>query len=329
MFDWRASCVAAALMAASCIGPGAMSVYAPRPGTRTVQPLAAPSTVYLGEKTDGSVASAGDGGQIEIEWYRSYRKITLIARNRYAAPVVARWTVPMHENLDSELPVEGIALLPAALAPLGVGSNVLLTQLSWTDMSLAYRVQMKVDFSFGDPSAEPAPYAYGLPYPAGLSFHVSQGFHGALTHKGANEFAVDFACPEGTPVVAMRPGVVIATNAAALYGLADAYYQDWKQGNFVLVLHDDGTIAHYVHLAPGGVVVEAGQSVARGERLGSSGATGYATGAHLHVDISTSAPDGNLRTFPFRFAVARGHDEEPVEGAQYSAWESHSAPAPR
>ena len=309
-------------MAASCIGPGGMSVYAPNPGTRTVEPLAPPITLYLGDKTNDSVESAGDGGQIEFEWHRSYRTIALIARNRYVAPVVARWTVPMHENLDSERPMEGIALLPAAPTPLGVGSNVLLSQLRWVDMKLAYRVQMKVDFSFGDPSAKPASYVYGLPYPAGLSFHVGQGFHGAFTHKGTNEFAVDFECPEGTPVLAMRPGVVLATNAAALYGLADAYYEDWKKGNFVLVLHDDGTIAHYLHLAPGGVAVKAGQRVARGERLGSSGSTGYASGPHLHVDISTSAPDGNLRTFPFRFAVAPGRDEEPIEGTRYSAWES-------
>ena len=101
-----------------------MSVYAPNPGTRTVEPLAAPITLYLGEKTGDSVESVGDGGQIEFEWHRSYRKIALIARNRYVAPVVARWTVPMHENLDSERPMEGIALLPAAPTPLGVGARM-------------------------------------------------------------------------------------------------------------------------------------------------------------------------------------------------------------
>src|SRR5262245_22373872 len=217
-------------MAASWGGLGAMSVHAPKPGTRAVEPLAAPITLYLGEKTGDSVESVGDGGQIEFEWHRSYRKIALIARNRYVAPVVARWTVPMHENLDSERPMEGIALLPAAPTPLGVGSNVLLSQLRWVDMNLAYRVQTKVDFSFGDPSAKPAPYVYGLPYPAGLSFHVGQGFHGAFSHKGASEFAVDFECPEETPVLAVRPGVVIATNASALYRFADSYYVDLQQG---------------------------------------------------------------------------------------------------
>lgn len=88
------------------------------------------------------------------------------------------------------------------------------------------------------------------------------------------------------------------------------------------VLHDDGTIAHYVHLSPGDLAVKAGQRVSRGEQLGLSGDTGFATGPHLHVDVSTSAGDGDFRTFPFRFAVAPGREEEPVEGAQYSAWES-------
>jgi murein DD-endopeptidase MepM/ murein hydrolase activator NlpD len=300
-----------------------MSVYAPSPGTRTVEPLTAPSKVYLGEKTGDSAEFAGDGGQIQFEWYRSYRKITLIARNRYAAPVVARWTVPTHENLDSERPMEGIAMLPAAPTPFGFGPNVLLLQLRWIDTSLAYRVQTKMDFSFGDPGAEPAAYAYRLPYPVGLSFRVGQGFHGALTHTGPNEFAIDFDCPEGTPVLAMRPGVVMDTNSIAVYGGMTSYYLDQKQGNFALVLHDDGTIARYLHLAHGGVAVKPGQRVARGERLGSSGRTGFASGPHLHVDISTSAPEGNFRTFPFRFAIAPDRDEEPVEGKQYSAWESH------
>jgi murein DD-endopeptidase MepM/ murein hydrolase activator NlpD len=315
--------VALLLLAAGCAGPpGATSVYAPHPGSKTAAPLTAPIHVYLGRKDGDWIDFTMDGGQLEFEWYQSYRNVTLIARNRYAAPVVIRWALPTHENLDSPRPIEGVAILPAAPTPNAAGPNVLLSQLRWVDLALGYRVQVKIDFSFGDPSAVPAPYAYGLPFPAGLEFRVGQGFRGAHTHTGPSEFAVDFSCPERTPVVAMRPGLVLVTNAAALYGGTTSYHEDWKQGNFVLVLHDDGTIARYVHLAPGGVAVKAGQRVERGERIGLSGETGFATGPHLHVDISTSASDGNYRTFPFRFAVAPGRDEEPVEGAEYSAWES-------
>jgi murein DD-endopeptidase MepM/ murein hydrolase activator NlpD len=311
-------------LASGCVGPpGATAVYAPWPGGKTVAPLTAPIQLYLGRKQGGWLEFALDGGQLEFEVYNSYRKVAVIARNRYAAPVVVRWTVPLHENLDSPRPLQGIALLPAAATPLGVGSPVLLSQLQWVDLAQGHRVQVRVDFSFGDPFAEPTNYAYGLPYPAGLAFRVGQGFRGAQTHTGANEFAVDFNCPVGTPVLAMRPGVVIVTNASALYGGTTSYHMDWKQGNFVLLLHDDGTIAHYVHLAPDGVLVKAGQRVERGEQIGVSGETGFATGPHLHVDVSTSAREGDSRSFPFRFAVAPGRDEEPVEGQEYSAWEAH------
>jgi murein DD-endopeptidase MepM/ murein hydrolase activator NlpD len=315
--------VALFLLAMGCAGPpGATSVYAPYPGRTTVAPLTAPVPVYLGRRNDGWIDFTMDGGQLEFETYLSYDHVALITRNRYAAPVVIRWSLPTHENLDSDRPIEGIALLPAAPMPFGVGADVLLSQLRWIDQTLGYRLQMKAEFSLGDPAAVPAAYAYGLPFPAGLAFRVGQGFHGAHTHTGSNEFAIDFECPVGTPVLAMRPGLVLSTHSTALYGGTTTYHLDWKQGNFVLVLHDDGTIAHYLHLAPGGVAVKAGQRVERGDRLGRSGETGFATGPHLHVDVSTSSEDGDSRTFPFRFAVAPGRDEEPVEGAEYSAWES-------
>jgi murein DD-endopeptidase MepM/ murein hydrolase activator NlpD len=312
-------------LAAGCAGlPGATAVYAPYPGTRTASVPTGPFSVYLGQKYGDSIEFAMDGGELEFEWYRSYRDVALIARNRYAAPVVIRWSLPSHENLDSPRPVEGIAVLPGAPTPFGVGANVLLSQLRWIDMSLGYQAQLKIEFSFGDPGAVPASYSYGLPFPAGRKFRVGQGFHGAHTHTGSSEFAVDFDCPTGTPVLAMRPGLVLVTNAAALYGGTTSYHLDWKQGNFVLVLHDDGTIAAYVHLAPGGVTVKAGQRVERGQEVGLSGDTGFSTGPHLHVEIATSGKDGVSRTFPFKFAVAPGRDEEPVEGAAYAAWESHS-----
>ena len=315
--------VALLALAVGCAGagPGATAVYAPYPGTTTAAPLREPIELYLGQREDGWTSFEMDGGKLEFDVYRTRTYVHQIARNRYAAPVVVRWEMTTLENLESPRPVVGTAILPAAPTPFGVGSDVLLTQLRPVVAASGYRMQMTVEFSFGDPHAEPDAYVYALPYPAGLAFRVGQGFRGARTHEGANEFAVDFDCPEGTPVVAMRPGLVVATHAAARYGGTTDYYDRVEQGNFVLVLHDDGTLAHYVHLAPNGVGVKAGERVARGDVLGRSGATGHVTGPHLHVDISTSAGDGNFRTFPFRFAVAPGRDEEPREGAEYAAWE--------
>ena len=50
----------------------------------------------------------------------------------------------------------------------------------------------------------PNPYVYRLPYPTGLTFSVLQGFHGAFSHRGSNEFAIDFDCPVATRVLTAR-----------------------------------------------------------------------------------------------------------------------------
>ena len=55
-----------------------------------------------------------------------------------------------------------------------------------------------VSARFGDPRARPRSYGYRLPYARGTTYSVLQGFHGAFSHRGSNEYAVDFDCPVAT-----------------------------------------------------------------------------------------------------------------------------------
>ena len=161
-----------------------------------------------------------------------------------------------------------------------------------------------------------------MPYPTGSTFAVLQGFHGAFSHRGSNEFAIDFDCPVATPVVAARPGMVVATNAAAQGSGTTPDFLEYTRTNFVLVLHDDGTLGEYMHLAPSGVEVHPGQRVQRGEELALSGNTGFSSTPHLHFQVMTAGEDGrSARSFPFRIAVAPDRAEEPVQGRSYRAWE--------
>lgn len=86
-------------------------------------------------------------------------------------------------------------------------------------------------------------------------------------HRG-----VDVAAPEGTPVAAMMDGTV--TVAAE-----DMYYT----GGTVMIDHGHGIQSLYAHLSS--VDVEVGQPLGKGERLGAIGATGRATGPHLHLSL--------------------------------------------
>jgi murein DD-endopeptidase MepM/ murein hydrolase activator NlpD len=81
----------------------------------------------------------------------------------------------------------------------------------------------------------------------------------------------DFPAPQGAPVVAAADGVV------ALIG--DHFFG----GRSVFLDHGDGLITMYLHLSR--VLVEQGEEVRRGQEVGKVGATGRATGPHLHFGV--------------------------------------------
>jgi murein DD-endopeptidase MepM/ murein hydrolase activator NlpD len=121
---------------------------------------------------------------------------------------------------------------------------------------------------------------------------------------------------------------VVATNDRAE---GNGFTPEWKsydRVNFILVLHDDGTLGEYMHLAPHGVRVHAGQRVVRGQLLAASGNTGYSTAPHLHFKVMTAAPDGRSSiSFPVDFLIAPRVIVSPREGAIYRGFEYHQSSA--
>ena len=105
--------------------------------------------------------------------------------------------------------------------------------------------------------------------------------------------------PEGTPIVAARPGIVVKTeNNQSGRGTNPS-------GNFVRVLHDDGTMSVYLHLKHRSVV---GQRVGAGTLLGKSGNTGNSTGPHLHFVVQKNV---GLDTISIPFAFTQAVDRLP------------------
>jgi murein DD-endopeptidase MepM/ murein hydrolase activator NlpD len=86
-------------------------------------------------------------------------------------------------------------------------------------------------------------------------------------HKGA-----DIANSIGTPIYAADAGyVMLAGRDTAGYGLQ------------IVINHGNGFITRYAHLSK--ILVKAGQSVKRGEKIALMGNTGRSTGPHLHFEI--------------------------------------------
>jgi murein DD-endopeptidase MepM/ murein hydrolase activator NlpD len=110
----------------------------------------------------------------------------------------------------------------------------------------------------------PVRFLRPVPGPIGSPFGAPRGDH---RHTGA-----DFPEPYGTPVRAAGVGTVIY--AAYNYG---------GYGNLVVIQHRLGYTSWYAHLSS--ITASVGELVMGGTLLGYVGATGDATGPHLHFEV--------------------------------------------
>ena len=95
-------------------------------------------------------------------------------------------------------------------------------------------------------------------------------FHPILQNWRAHN-GVDYSAPQGTPVLSVGDGVVEMAGRQSGYG------------NLVQLQHSSGKSTVYAHLSR--IDVHAGQRVEQGQRIGAVGATGWATGPHLHFEF--------------------------------------------
>lgn len=153
----------------------------------------------------------------------------------------------------------------------------------------------------GDPRGRPDPRVlYRLPLPAGTRYAIGQSFGGSFSHTDDQSFhAVDISVEEGTPVVAARDGIVIQVERDFFESGGDKSRLAGR-ANYVRVMHEDDTMAVYAHLAYESVLVQPGEVVLSGQRIGSAGATGFATGPHLHFVVQHNA-GLRLKSIPFQF----------------------------
>ncbi|MFG1872622.1 M23 family metallopeptidase [Micromonospora arborensis] len=121
--------------------------------------------------------------------------------------------------------------------------------------------------------AKPKPKKAAKPTPAwvdpmpGAPVTSCYGQRWGTLHAG-----IDLALPSGTPIRAAAAGTVTQAGDAS-----DGY------GNSVFIDHGNGYLTHYAHQSR--IAVTVGQAVKAGQVIGYEGATGDATGPHLHFEV--------------------------------------------
>ena len=253
----------------------------PVPGARIFRFGAAAST---GQAAEG----AGVERRVRLDTHRHAGGHTLRVSNELFAPVQVELHLEDTDNLAGA-PAQPLRwILPPR-------SQIRLLSLAPRDPSRPLRYTPRLRYALGDPRLLPRPYRYPLPWHGG-PFRQSQGAHGSYSHfTPQSRHAVDIAMPEGTPILAARDGVVVASRNDQAGALPH------PAGNFVRVLHDDGTMSVYLHLQQGSLQVAAGQRVRSGQLLARSGNTGRSSGPHLHFVVQRNVGMA-LESIPFQFA---------------------------
>jgi murein DD-endopeptidase MepM/ murein hydrolase activator NlpD len=122
--------------------------------------------------------------------------------------------------------------------------------------------------------------SWAWPVPGG---YVSQGFH-------YGHYGVDIAHDYGSTIVTPRAGEVV--------------FAGWKDnggGYQVWIYHGNGIYSGHHHMSS--VLVRAGQSVSKGQRIGRVGSSGWATGPHDHFEVWVGYPwkSGSYRVNPLKY----------------------------
>lgn len=225
--------------------------------------------------------------QVTLETQKHAAGETLLAKNDLYAPVEIELRLDRLQNAGGvpDKPIRWV--LPPR-------SKIRLVTLAPLDASKPMHYKTKLRTALGDPRLLPKRYDYPLPWTGG-PFRLTQGANGRYSHftpKG--RYAMDIAMPEGTPIVAARAGMVVRIeNHQSGRG-------NNPSGNFVRILHDDGTMGVYLHLMRQSVTVQEGQRVEVGSQIARSGNTGNSTGAHLHFVVQRNV-GLTLESIPYEF----------------------------
>ncbi|MYM92800.1 M23 family metallopeptidase [Duganella vulcania] len=218
-------------------------------------------------------------------------------------------------------------------------TTVVLTALHPVDPSLPYWAKIRPTWYFGDESIKtPEPAIYRLPYPDGVSAKTSRSLdalHGNFKHQ----FDIDFELKDWTPVCAARAGIVFEVSGIqnddgepSEPRQSEFTKEDPLKGDFIRVLHDDGTYAEYANLMGSSALVRPGQKVGEGDKIAYAGNSAEAARSHLHFGVYRLTPVTGSESMPWllktKHAPKFRPDPEQLYVADYSDKSDNPQPEP-
>jgi murein DD-endopeptidase MepM/ murein hydrolase activator NlpD len=144
---------------------------------------------------------------------------------------------------------------------------------------------------------------YVLPFPVGKKYVLSQTCcNPAGGHR--NQLGYDFAIYLGDTVYCMRSGIVKEIREDQPDNGGDITA---RNHNYIMIQHDDSTVAFYAHLMQNSVLVDIGDRIKQGQKLAQSGNSGNTLNfPHLHVGLYESYPPVETYDLPIFFKNIEG-----------------------
>ncbi|MGZ4998765.1 MAG: peptidoglycan DD-metalloendopeptidase family protein [Methylomonas sp.] len=226
--------------------------------------------------------------------------------NHYPGPIEVEVDWGEHDN------VIAIPELPRRFV-VEPGQSGILFKVEGAGQAQSWRFTLQYRYVTGRPLTDYASDTLYLPPIApGSRFQITQAFNGEFSHNDAqNRYAVDIMMPVDTPVQAARGGVVLEVESDYFGSGTEQAYA--AKANSIRILHDDGSMAVYAHLALEKAQVHPGLRVEAGQLIGYSGNTGLTTGPHLHFAVQVNQ-GMELVSVPFQFADENHQPIEPKLG---------------
>lgn len=139
-----------------------------------------------------------------------------------------------------------------------------------------------------------------------ISSGFKMRFH-PIKNEWRRHLGVDYAAATGTPIRTVGDGVV--------------EFAGWQNGygNVVYVAHRNHNTTVYAHMSK--IFVQRGERVEQGDKIGAVGATGWATGPHLHFEFRVNGEHHDPLT------IAQNSESVPVSASAKAAFDHDAAMA--